>query len=170
MKVKDLFRLALKIIAIFYAINAIFIIAKNIQFYMAGGFMFNIHYIWPIISTLIPVLVYYLIFVQSEKLIKFLKIEKGFESDEVNFGNLSSGEILKIALIIFGLLMIVWGLPNFVTNCFYAFKYSVEPHFYENDATTITYDYFEMTQSAIYVLIGYLMITNYKRIAKRFDK
>ncbi|MEQ6124634.1 hypothetical protein AAON49_10565 [Pseudotenacibaculum sp. MALMAid0570] len=169
MELKDLFKLALKLIAIFYAIEAIFIIGSNIRYFLYGYDLLNISSIWMFISTIVPVLMYYLIFVQSDKLIKFLKIDKGFTSQQVNFGNLSSGEILKISFIIFGLIMIVWGLPNFVTNCFYAFKYSAGNHLL-SDSEALKYDYFEITQSGIYILLGYLMISNYKRIANWFDK
>tara|TARA_R110002073_G_scaffold53840_4_gene138806 strand:- start:17142 stop:17651 length:510 start_codon:yes stop_codon:yes gene_type:complete len=169
MEVKDLFRLALKLIAIFFTIEAIFLISGNIRYFVYGHEFLNISSIWMVISTLLPILMYYLIFVQSDKLIKFLKIEKGFKDQKVNFGNLTSNEILKITFIIFGLLMIVWGLPNFITNCFYAFKYSVEPQFL-NDSQVFRHDYFEITESGIYILIGYLIISNYKRIANWFDK
>lgn len=170
MEIKDFFKLALKLIAIFYAIDAIFLIASNIQYFI-NTYEYKVYTVaWTILSTFIPVLMYYLIFVQSDRLIKILRIDRGFEGQKVHFGNLSSSEILKIAFIIFGLLMIVWGLPNFVTNCFYALKYSAGPKFYEPNPDTIRFDYFEMTQSAIYMLLGYLMVSNYKRIAIWFDK
>jgi hypothetical protein len=169
MEVKDFFRLALKLIAIFYTIEAIFFISSNIRYFVYGGELLGVTTLWMVTSTLLPILMYYLIFVQSDKLIKFLKIDKGFKNQQIHFGNLTSNEILKIAFIIFGLMMIVWGLPSFITNCFYAFKYSVEPQFL-NDSQVLKYDYFEVTESGIYILIGYLMISNYKRIANWFDK
>ena len=169
MEIKDFFKLALKLIAIFYAVDAIYLISSNIQYFMYSQQYSNVTTLWIIITTVLPVLMYYLIFIQSDKLIKFLKIDKGFEGKEVNFGNLTSNEILKIAFIFFGCIMIVWGLPNFLINCFYAFKYSAGQQLIDSKST-IKYDYFEMTQSAIYVLMGYLMVSNYKRIANWFDK
>lgn len=170
MEIKDFFKLALKLIAIFYAVEAIYFLAGNIQYFINIYEYEVITITWTILSTLIPVLMYYLIFVQSDKLVKFLKIDQGFEGKKVNFGSLSSLEILKIAFIIFGLIMIVWGLPNFLTNGFYAFKYSAGPQLYEPHPDAIRYDYFEMTQSGVYILMGYLMVSNYKRIANWFDK
>ena len=170
MEIKDFIKLALKLIAIFYTIDGIYFIARNIQYFVIT-YEYKLYTVtWTIMTTVIPILMYYLIFVQSDKLIKFLKIDEGFEGQKVQFGNLKSNEILKIAFVIFGLLMIVWGLPNFLTNCFYAFKYSTEPRLYEPAPETLIFDYFEITQSAIYILLGYLMLTNYKRIANWFDK
>jgi hypothetical protein len=170
MEIKDFFKLVLKLIAIFYGLDALFTIASSIQYYAYGNPFLNISTIWMIVSTLLPVLVYYLIFVQSDKLIRFLKIDKGFEGQKVQFGNLTSNEILKIAFIIFGLLMIVWGLPSFLTNCFYALKYSAGPQLYEPHQDTVKVDYYELTRSGIYILMGYLTVSNYKRIAKWFDQ
>ncbi len=168
MKVKDFFKLALKLIAIFYAVNAIYSIIGNLQYFIYANNFINITTLWIVISILVPVIIYYLIFVKSDKLIKVLKIDQGFENQEINFGNLTQNEVLKIAFIIFGLIMIVWGLPSFLTNCFYAFKYSVEPQFL-NNSDGIKHDHIEIIQSAIYILLGYLMISNYKRITNWFD-
>ena len=170
MKVKDFFRLALKLIAIFYAVQVIYSIAGSFQFFISSIPYSLFYAILGFIAVLIPAFVYYLIFVKSDKVMNILKIDKGFESEEVNFGNLSSKEILKIAFIIFGLLMIVQNIPSFVTNCFYAFKHSAKPTFYEFGADTAQHDYFAMTESGIYILLGYLMLTNYKRISGWFDK
>lgn len=169
MEIKDFFKLTLKLIAIFYGIDAIYNIAGLMQ-YFALSFQYSyISIIWVIGSSLLIVLTYYLIFVKSDWLIRVLKIDQGFEGKKVHFGNLTSNEILKIGLIIFGLFMIVWGLPNFVTNLFYAFKYSAGPQFADNQ-TAVQHDYFEMTQSGIYIVLGYLMVSNYKNIARWFDK
>ena len=94
MKVKDLFRLALKLIAIFYAISVIYSIAGSFQFLILS-FEHSLYYaLWGLILILIPALTYYVIFIKSDKVMNILLIDKGFESDEVNFGNLSSKEIL----------------------------------------------------------------------------
>jgi hypothetical protein len=170
MEIKDFFKLALKLIAIFYAVQAVYLIVGNIYYFISTYKFQPVFAVFTLLSTLIPVVVYYLIFVQSDRVVRFLKIDKGFEGQKVHFGNLTSNEILKIAFIIFGLLMIVEGLPDFLTNVFYAFKDSAGSKFYEPNPDEMRYDYFAMTKSGIYILLGYLMLTNYKRIANWFDK
>ena len=169
MELKDFFKLALKLIAIFFAVDAIYIIASNIQYFLSAREVLDFTGIWIIASTILPLIMYYLIFVQSDKLMKVLKIDKGFASQKVEFGNLSSSEILKIAFILFGLFMIIQGLPNLVVNLVYAFDYSASPKFSDVTETAI-FNYFDMIQSGVFVVLGYLMISNYKGIAKWFEK
>jgi len=169
MEFKDFFKLSLKLIAIFYGIDAIYNIAGLMQYFALSYQYSYLSITWVLGSSTLIVLTYYIIFLKSDWLIRFLKIDQGFKGKTVNFGNLTSNELLKIALILFGFFMIVWGLPNFVTNLFYAFKHSAGPQFADNQSA-IQHDYLEMTQSGIYMLLGYLMVSNYKSIARWFDK
>lgn len=169
MELKDFFKLALKLIAIFFTVEAIYIIASNIQYFLRAREVLDLTGIWFVASALLPLLMYYLIFVKSDKLMKVLKIDKGFTSQKVEFGNLSSSEILKISFILFGLFMLIQGLPNLIVNLVYAFDYSASPKFSGIPETAI-FNYFDMIQSGVYVVLGYLMISNYKGIAKLFEK
>ncbi|MFY0630095.1 MAG: hypothetical protein JXR05_06915 [Flavobacteriaceae bacterium] len=169
MHVKDLFKLALKLIAIFYAFSAILLLIDNASYFIYTNNMLSFISLSMAIRVLAPVLVYYLVFKKSDWLVSVLNLDKGFENQQINFGSLSAKELIKITVLFLSLYMLFTGIPDFLSHCFYAFKYSIEPNLYIDNSYQ-RQDYFNWTVSGIYMLLGFLATQNYKRIANWIDK
>ncbi|MDF0707041.1 hypothetical protein [Flagellimonas okinawensis] len=98
-------------------------------------------------------------------------MEKGFDSEHIETKDLNAKGLFNLGLIILGLLMIVDNIAQFLNFCYLAFKKQVSPYgLDEIDGAMLDQqlDYNWWIISGLNVLIGLIMLTNYKQISKLF--
>lgn len=108
----------------------------------------------------------FLLIFKADLLISKLELDKGFDDENIILGNMNSLVILKLAILIVGFFLVIDYVPSFLYHVINAFKKEVST--YGIDAQKV--DYFGLTVSFINIVLGYLLLTNYSKIARYFDK
>ncbi|MDC6363646.1 MULTISPECIES: hypothetical protein [Flavobacteriaceae] len=165
---RDFFRIVIRLFALYLLLLVIFnFIPSNISYLT---FEFSM---WPILiifgSTVLMILLFLFLLRKSDNVIEVLKLDKGFDDDRIEFGNLGSLEIVKIALIFIGGFMILDHLPEFLHYCYLGFKKEISATGlspFEAPGLSDFLDYFRWFVSGINILIGYLMLSNLGRLTR----
>ncbi|WP_189362827.1 hypothetical protein [Algibacter mikhailovii] len=166
----DLFRVIIKIFGIYCFIDAIFQMIPNLSY--SGGF-YSISLKVSLIFILVTGLIAYFLLFHTDRIIKFLRLDRGFDSDNIDIGSLKNDGLFKFALIFIGLLLVVDNIPQFLNFCYLAFKKQVSSTgLDEVDGFMLEQqlDYNWWIVSALNVLMGIIILTNYRRIANLFLK
>ena len=166
----DLFRVIIKIFGIYCFIDALFQMIPNLSY--SGGF-YSMSLKVSLIFLLVTGLIAYFLLFHTDRIIKFLQLDRGFDFDNIDIGNLKSDGLFKFALIFIGLLLVVDNVGQFLNFCYLAFKKQVSSTgLDEIDGFMLEQqlDYNWWIVSALNVVMGIIILTNYKRIAKLFVK
>jgi hypothetical protein len=172
---RDFFILTIKIFGLYSIITALFsTLPNNISFVIQKIEFTGI--IWLIITTLIVIGLFYLLLRKAEKVSDFLKLEKGFDQERIDFGELKSSDIIKFGILIIGGFLFIENIPTFLSHTLFAFKSSIPQGFdqaYENRGI-LKYnrleDYVYWISSGFNLLVGYLLIVNFKKISKYLNR
>ena len=167
---KDLFILLIKVFGLYSLITALFsTLPSNIIFVIQNIDFIGI--IWILSTIVIIVVLFYLLITKSEKIATLLKLESGFDEPRIDFGNLKSVDIIKLAVLIIGGFLFIENLPTFMSNTLFAFKSSIPKGFdsaYHNNGV-LKYnrieDFTYWITSGTNLLIGYLLVSNYNRVS-----
>ena len=162
---RDFFRLIIKIFGLYSGIVAVFtVIPNNISNILM---QFDTTVALFIIGTTLVIILFFLILIfKADLIIDILKLDKGFDDDTIQFENLNSESVVKIAIFLIGGFLIIDYLPSFLQYTYQAFKSKVQNSEYLNTPVNS----FHWIVSGINLLLGYLLITNYKVIANYFTK
>ncbi len=162
---RDFFRLIIKIFGLYSGIVAVFtVIPNNISNILM---QFDTTVALFIIGTTLVIILFFLILIfKADLIIDILKLDKGFDDDTIQFENLNSESVVKIAIFLIGGFLIIDYLPSFLQYSYQAFKSKVQNSEYLNTPVNS----FHWIVSGINLLLGYLLITNYKVIANYFTK
>ncbi|CAH8283159.1 hypothetical protein EV196_102134 [Mariniflexile fucanivorans] len=169
---RDFFRIIIKLFGLYALILTIFTyIPTNIS-YVAYQFE-PIVLLWIFGVAALTVLIYTLLIRKTDLIIDFLKIDKGFDDERIEFGNFNSQKIMQLALILIGGFLIIDYLPQFLQYTYLAFKKEVSPsglNQLEEFSFGKTKDYLDWAISGINLIIGYILLTNYNRITNWINK
>lgn len=164
---KDFFIIIIKLFGLYLFIATLFGAAPS-MLYISQMEMdaYTILYILVFIAFFGFLLIYLLY--HSEKVVGFLKLDKGFDSDVIQLEKLEKGQLIQLGLIIVGGLIVLEHLPSLLTNSYYFFKaLNHDAVNYEEIDFTNTGNYAYLTKDIITVLLGYLVLTNNETIAKK---
>ena len=166
---RDFFRIIIKLFALYSLILTVFS-------WIPSNLVYTVYdlELLPILGvlgfTLLAILIYYFLIKKTDQIIDFIKIDKGFDNPNIELGNLATDKILMLGIILIGGLLLISNLADFIQYSFNAFKNNVQKgglNIFLNDAGT---DYFNWTFSALNIIIGYLLLTNYDKIAKWLNR
>jgi hypothetical protein len=162
---KDFFRLVLKIFGLYSLLISVFsVLPRNLS-------AFFYEFEWTVFLLDLAILIinfgiFFVLLFNTDSIIKFLRLDEGFDEEKIEIGGLNNQSIFKFAIIIIGGFLIIDYLPSFLFDVVNYFKYKSSGYSFEGEKV----DYYSITVSFINVLIGYLLITNYKSIANLLDK
>ena len=172
---RDFFILLIKVFGLYSIITALFsTLPNNISFVIQNIEITGI--IWLILTALIIIVIFYLLLKKAGKVSDFLKLEKGFDQEKIDFSGLKNIDIIKFTILIIGGFLFVENIPTFLSHTLFAFKSSIPQGFdqaYENRGI-LKYnkleDYVYWISSASNLIIGILLIMNFKKISKYLNK
>lgn len=172
---RDFFILIIKIFGLYSIITSLFsVLPNNISFVIQNIEIIGI--IWLLATALIIIGLFYLLLSKADKISKLLKLENGFDEDRIDFNGLKSLDIIKFVVLIIGGLLFVENIPTFLSHTLFAFKSSIPQGLdqaYENQGL-LKYnrleDYVYWISSAFNLIIGYLLIANFKKISNYLNK
>ena len=103
---KDLFVLLIKIFGLFSAVTSLFsVLPNNIMFALDSVDVISI--IWVTVAIAVILGLFLILIFKANKIVELLKLDRGFEEERIDFGNLSSTDIIKIGtFVIDGFLII----------------------------------------------------------------
>lgn len=163
---KDFFRLIIKIFGLYSVILIVFTILPNTLSFVVNEFNFT--GLIEIICTLGVILLFFMFLIyKPDNIINWLKLEKGFDEDRIEFQNFNGQNILKLAVIIIGGIILIRNIPTFLSNTFFAFQSSAGSQL-NKDVIRYgsTQNYIQWATSFLNIILGYLMLTNYNYISK----
>lgn len=114
---KDLFRLIIKIFGLYTIITTIFsALPSNISWVITQIDITGI--IWLIGTVIVIILLFMFLVYKPDKIIGWLKLDKGFDNDSIEFQNFNSENILKLAVIVIGGILLLKNIPAFLSHTF----------------------------------------------------
>jgi len=165
---RDFFKIIIKLFGLYSLILTVFsFIPSNISFIIID---FNLMSVFWILSlTVFVILIYTFLILKTDRLIDFLKIDKGFDDEQIIIGNFNNEQLIKFAIIILGGILIIDYLPNFLQYSFLAFRDKVTTS--ENSLNLFLEfgtprDYFNWILAGINTIFGYILMTNFSGISK----
>lgn len=161
---RDLFRVIIKLFGLYSLVISLFSIIPGSFSYLLQAFDLPMLIGFLSIMALVCLLFVALIR-KTDKIIDWLKLDKGFDDDTVNIGNLSAEKIIMLGTIIVGGFMLIDNFATFVNYTYLGFK-----EFVGTTNTHTSQGDYSWLISFLNLIIGYLLITNYTWIAKKLVK
>ncbi len=163
---RDLFILIIKLFALYALITSVFgilpILTSTIQLELNT---FDVVYLFAYIAFFC--FLFYLLTIKSDKIVTLLKLDKGFDSDFIQLGNLEKTQIIQLGLIIIGGLIFISNLPELMVGIFNLFKSNVQTDFDDTLGSITPHDNTYLAIDFIRALMGYLILTNHEYLAKK---
>ena len=164
---RDFFRIIIKLFGLYSLILVVFnYIPANI------GYMFRyfqwVALVWVLGLTTFVASIYVFLILKVDRIIDLLKIDKGFDDDQIILGDFTTKKLVKFAILLIGGFLVVDYLPSFLHNSYIAFKEQATDgrlNFIEDVQYKTSYFYREWILQGINILIGFLFLTNYQRLA-----
>ena len=163
MSPRDFFRIVLKILALLFIVNGIVPATSSIITYFGDDS--NV-FIALIILNLIYVIITIVVFAKTDSIIKYLRLESGYESEHFEFGQPHSGKIIRLACIIAGLYMMFESVPDILVESLIYLKLDVSESLF-NDFN-LNSEYF-LLKSVFKLFFGLLLVLLRHRIAGLFS-
>ncbi|MBT8196018.1 MAG: hypothetical protein HKO56_09585 [Bacteroidia bacterium] len=158
---RDFFIAAIRIFGLLSIVTSVFTtIPSSISYMFMHIDAYSI--VWLTLVIVILVGLFVLLIFKSGSVVNLLKLDKGFDDDRIDFGNLSSSDIVKFATFIIGGFLIIENISPFLNHIFFAFKGTVSGESYQKP------EYFQWAICSLNLIVGYLLITNYSFVAKLF--
>jgi len=165
---RDFFRMIIKLFGLYSLILSVFnYIPSSFSSLIATNF--KISFVFMFLGVLATtIFIYVLLILKTDTIIRVLKIDRGFDDDNIMIGNFNEVSIFKFAIILFGGFLTITYLPDFLYYCYFALKKAVAPEGLSDVIDYFPYspkvDYFKWIISGTNIIIGYLFLTNYSRI------
>ena len=160
---RDCLILIIKLFGLYSVVTTIFSVLPNNIIFALGQLDATIA-IWVVVAFVVTVGLFWVLTFKADKLVDFLKLDKGFTDDRIDFGNIKAEDVIKIGTFIIGGLLLIKSVPGLLSNLFWAFKGEVAGVEFDEKAKV------NLTISILNVLIGYLLFANYDFFAKRLTK
>lgn len=167
MKITDIIRLLIKLFSLFFLAHSLFTMLPQITMSFSIGAEL-IFLISAAIQIVILVLIFWVLFFKTDWILRILKLDQGYENEKIELKDSKKEPVLDLAIVIVGGIVIVKYLPIFLSNLIFAFKTSSGV----NDVTDsyMTDMKIRIATNLLGIIIGYLLITNRRRLITWIDK
>jgi hypothetical protein len=135
------------------------VLPSSITYALEDLGLFSLVWISIVIAVILGL--FALLIFKSDKVVSVLKLDKGFEDEKIDFGNLKSTDLIKTGIFIIGGMLFLDNIPVFLSHAYFAFKENIVGTPYPPK------EKFYWAVSGINLVIGYLLLTNYHHISKK---
>lgn len=155
---KDFFRTLIKVFALYSLITSLFsVLPSNISFALYEFDIASIIYLLVIISVV--TLMFLILIRNTDLIIKWLKLDQGFDDEVIQFEKFNSKNILKLAAIIIGGLLLIDNIPSFITQLYLAFKSQIARVEVNREVKlNLSIRFFN-------IILGYFLLVNFERVS-----
>jgi hypothetical protein len=163
---RDFFRLILKIFGLYSLVLSLFsFIPQNISnFYFMKDEVLMLLVIFA--SFFLQIALFVILLYKTDFIIDKLKLTKSFDDDQIIIGNLNTESLYKFLILLIGGFMITSSFPNLLMDLINEFKLRISNSPFSNYES----NYFWTGIKFLNLLIGYILLTNCKSIAKFLNK
>lgn len=161
---RDFFTVLIKVFGLYSIIVSLFSILPTSISYISLDYLDLTTIILFIFSIGVGVLLFVLLIFKAPYVTEKLNLEKGFDDEKIEIGNISPENIIRLSCLLLGGYLIIHGIPIVLNLLFFALKFDqegVDFGFGNN---------FDLGVGILNMLIGYLLINNHSWIAKRLNK
>jgi RsiW-degrading membrane proteinase PrsW (M82 family) len=170
MKARDLFTIILKIFGIYLIKDILFAIPK--VFYYIIQFAQNsleegiFAFFASLLSLAFSVLIVYILVFRTDLVVSKLKLTKGV-SEEPLLIDLHRSSVYTIAIIITGILILVFSVPELVKELYYWIEYiDSKNRFFASNP----FDYTNLLTIIAQVILGMLLLNNQRNIVNFIER
>jgi len=119
-------------------------------------------------SCIIYIGLLFILIDKSKNLVKFLKLDRGFDDEKIDLGNFNAVHIVQTCSIVYGAYLLANNVPALLFYCFGTFAQEASHNggglgSLFNELSMI--DYGNWLWSTIFSIVGYFLITKHKSIA-----
>jgi len=166
---KDFFIILVKLFGLYLIINVLFLSSiPNSLVYIFNDFNYII-FLGTVASLGLIFTILLLLLYKTDKIVLLLKLDKGFDDDRIDFGNIKIDAIVKLVVLVLSGLIIIDNIVPFLTYTLFAFK-SAAPKAFDAPPDLFSFnrfhDYFDWAVTGISLLVGYLIFTNFRSISR----
>lgn len=163
---RDFFRIIIKLFGLYSLILVVFNYKPTNIGYMFRDFQW-VALVWILGLTTFVASIYIFLILKVDRIIDLLKIDKGFDDEQIILGDFTTKKLVQFAILLIGGFLIVDHLPSFLHNSYIAFKQQVTGgrlNYVEDMQYKTSYFYREWILEGLNILIGLLFLTNYQRM------
>ncbi|MBN4051529.1 hypothetical protein JYU16_01820 [bacterium AH-315-M05] len=156
---KDFFRVLIKVFGLYSLILALFtFFPSQLSFVLYEIELIGILIVLGMLTFI--VLIFVFLIKKPDTIINWLKLDQGFDEERIHFEKLNVQNIIKIAALIIGGLLLIDSIPVFLSHTYFAFKSDIAGSGLDNK------QYTKWAISFLNILLGYLLVANFARISK----
>lgn len=168
---KDFFSIVIKLFGLYSVIKIVFgVLPGNISFALYGINLVGV--LWLLAALAITIGLFILLLFKTETIIRWFKLDKGFDDNMINISNFNAEKLLSLGLIIIGGLLVINNTGAFLSQTLLAFKTNIPemPGSTSIIKFTQSSQYIAWGTSFINILIGFLLLTNFQKISQRIGR
>jgi hypothetical protein len=160
---KDFFRIVIKLFGLYWLISSLFSTGQFYYLSFIPGFTL-MAILMAVLIFLVVLILFYMLIIKTDVLINWLKLDKGFDNDLIEFRNFGLDNILKLGVFIIGGTMILDNIAVFLNQSYLAFK--VHTSAVADLIGLNGYSTYHWAVSFTKIILGYILLTNYPVISK----
>ena len=158
---RDFFILLVKTFGLYTIVVTLFsVLPGNISFALMHADLTA--YLWIGVTIIVFFGLLILLIFFAKHIVNLLKLDKGFDDDRIELGNLKKEDIIKLGCFIIGGIIFLKNIPAFLSHTLFAFKEDLAGMNYGGN------NKFLWLVSGINLIIGYLLLTKYYWVARIF--
>lgn len=165
MTIRDLFRILIKMIGLYFIYLFIFgFLPSNIPYLLYGSDTISL--LLFMLTLIILVLLFMLLIFKPDKIIDLFKLDRGFDNNSIGKMEFSTSNIIKLACFIVGGILFIENIPSLLSQIYLAFK--ITSGGTDNYFELTKNDYILLGTTFFKVIIGLLLIAGYDFVSKLF--
>ncbi|AXG71179.1 hypothetical protein KORDIASMS9_03435 [Kordia sp. SMS9] len=165
MSVKDFFIAVIRIMAIYFFIEAIFPLMAQIIVY---GYDTDSYLIFVYVGVILLFFaLFYLMISNAKGLVKFLRLDRGFSTERFDFSKADGTYIIEIAIAIMGIYMLICSIPYILMDGYALFKSNINSNVFSLGENTRDLQS-NLITNFLYILVGLVILFLRKPIANIF--
>lgn len=156
---RDFFILIIKLFGLYSLVTALFqVLPLNLSFLAHDHSLLMVSSV--AVTMLLVIGLFTLLILKSDKVVSFLKLERGFDGDKFHLGSLTASEIVKISCVVIGGFLIIDNLPLFINQVVILFKTDLQTMNFQPNSKFTLFIY------GLNLLLGYLLLTQLNTIVR----
>jgi hypothetical protein len=163
---RDFFKIMIKLFGLYSLVITLFSVVPQIITSITFARESYEILLWTLGSVVIVFLFFLFILSNADGIIDKLKLDKGFDEERIELGNLNNESIFKFAIILIGCFLITDNISWFLNLSLTAFRNKALPSEYLYQKN----DYSNWIVCFLNLVIGCLLIANYRGIARFLNK
>ena len=164
MSYTDLFKIILKVVGFYLLVSLAQSLPTFIYFITVDSSMESM--VFNFLAPLILIIIIAYLILKPQLFIRLFKLDQGFDTDKIEWSSKRGMGIIQAGLIVIGIYLIAVNIGYFLTQLTSSFVATMSPGPQISNQVNVAY----IIEAGISIGIGFLLLTNFKRVAKWIEK